>query len=519
MEATAVVQVLARIDSWLDTMRGTDGYGGPVAHWWQNCLQFTGAGLDWRYEGLITGYLTLHERTGQSEWLAKARRAGDDLLSGQLPGGTYRNSSFELNPYSGGTPHEAAADLALLHLAEALRERGDHGPAAAGRTPSTAASPAAVPSGRDGRRVPSWRDGVPIRQPTGRSTSWRTYLQAAEANLRGYYVGTLWDEQAQSFRDHPRFPSFVPNKSATLVEALLKLAALSGDEEWAERYARPTLQAVLAHQVSGGDLDGAIEQASQNGRRAGRYFPYYNARCVPGLVAGYEWSRDERLLDAARRAMAFVLRWRYEDGSFPQVVYAGGRVNRYPQWIAAVGDILRALDLLRPYGLDADFEPTRRWLLQGQMPTGAFRTAHGFGSQISQRPPGVLPEFRDLLPVCGWVDKAFRWMAEDVKRETGNVKREAEDVKRETGNVTREAENGKREAGNGRREAEGAQNAKREAGNVEGEYEAECTLRGERVLYREDAAVIELRSSGQAMYRWQKGQPWAEVCAEELLWK
>jgi len=171
MEATAVVQVLARIDSWLDTMRGTDGYGGPVAHWWQNCLQFTGAGLDWRYEGLITGYLTLHERTGQSEWLAKARRAGDDLLSGQLPGGTYRNSSFELNPYSGGTPHEAAVDLALLHLAEALRERGDHGPAAAGRTPSTAASPAAVPSGRDGRRVPSWRDGVPIRQPTGRTPS------------------------------------------------------------------------------------------------------------------------------------------------------------------------------------------------------------------------------------------------------------------------------------------------------------------------------------------------------------
>jgi hypothetical protein len=36
--------------------------------------------------------------------------------------------------------------------------------------------------------------------------------------------------------------------------------------------------------------------------------------------------------------MAFVLRWRYEDGSFPQVVYSSGRVNRYPQWIAAVGD-------------------------------------------------------------------------------------------------------------------------------------------------------------------------------------
>ena len=71
-----IVQAVSKLDAWLETMRGPDGYGGPVAHWWQNCLQFTGAGLDWRYEGIVIGYLNLYQKTGNEQWLAKARRAG-----------------------------------------------------------------------------------------------------------------------------------------------------------------------------------------------------------------------------------------------------------------------------------------------------------------------------------------------------------------------------------------------------------------------------------------------------------
>src|SRR5690554_1264599 len=103
--------VVARLEAWLETMRGPGGYTGPVAHWWQNCLFYTGPGLDWRYEGIITGYLTLYERTGETRWLSKACRAGDDVLDGQLPSGHFAGSCFELNPYTAGTPHEAACDL------------------------------------------------------------------------------------------------------------------------------------------------------------------------------------------------------------------------------------------------------------------------------------------------------------------------------------------------------------------------------------------------------------------------
>jgi hypothetical protein len=85
-------------------------------------------------------------------------------------------------------------------------------------------------------------------------------------------------------------------------------------------------------------------------------------------------------------------------------------VNRYPKWIAATGDVLRALELLRPYGLDADLTATRERLLAGQLPSGAFKVADGFGSIVSQRRSGI-EDSRDDAPVVGWNDKAFRYLA------------------------------------------------------------------------------------------------------------
>jgi len=436
VNGASLIESILKLDGWLDTMRSPEGYGGPVAHWWQNCLQYAGAGLDWRYEGIILGYLNLYEKTGNRLWLAKARRAGDDLVRGQLPSGSFRNSSFELNPYTGGTPHEAACDLALLHLSQKLKEMQDPG--------------------------------------------WQVYFAAAKNNIQDFYIGRLWDDGARCFRDHPGVPSFVPNKAATLVEAILLFAHVSDDAAYVDTYALPTLRAILDHQVRSGEFDGGILQNSFGSKKVWKFFPYYIARCVPGLVSSYHWTGKEEYLDAALRAMAFVLHWRYEDGSFPQVVYANGQLNQYPQWIAAAGDVLRAMALLEPYGVEIDPRPTLEWLLGGQEVTGGFRTAWGFGAQISQRDPGSLPEFRDLLPVVGWSDKAFRYLTHALS---------------------------------------GDQAADWPAALGVQPFEAECTWRGQVVAYREDASNLELRRGGQVLYRWRKGAAWAEVCAHEMWWK
>ncbi|MCK4726399.1 MAG: hypothetical protein KAT29_11370, partial [Anaerolineales bacterium] len=124
-DSQIIREVVYGIEQWLDSMRVPGGYSGPVVHWWDDSLVYQGPGLDWRYEGIILGYLNLWVKTGDHRWLLKAQRAGDDLIAGQLPSGNFRNSRFELNPGTGGTPHEAACDLALLRLARALRDIGD----------------------------------------------------------------------------------------------------------------------------------------------------------------------------------------------------------------------------------------------------------------------------------------------------------------------------------------------------------------------------------------------------------
>jgi uncharacterized protein YyaL (SSP411 family) len=349
---------LWRLEAWLETTRvpalgaRPAGYGGPVVHWWRDSVQYTGPGFDWRYEGIIYGYLALHERTGERRWLDKAIRAGDDLVAAQLPNGNFMCSGFEQNPSTAGTPHEAAADSALLALALALLTRTAPG--------------------------------------------WERYATAARRNIEAFYVGRLWDGEVRLFRDDPARPSFVPNKACALVEALFQMADLTGEDVWLERYARPTLDAVLRHQVRarGNVLDGAIAQNSFGRQVVEKYFPYYVARCVPALAEAGARLAQARYLDAAVAAGQFIMRVRDVDGGFPQVLYPRGRVNQQPRWIAATGDILRALALLRPHGHYADPRPTHDRLLDSQLPCGAFKTADGLPTRV-----------------VGWNDKTFRYLA------------------------------------------------------------------------------------------------------------
>lgn len=421
-----VDQAVAALDAWLETMRSPAGYSGPVAHWWQQSLLHTGAGLDWRYEGIVAGYLILWERSADERWLAKARRAGDDLLAGQLPGGNFVASAFEINPATAGTPHEAACDVALLLLAAALRRAGRHG--------------------------------------------WEAYAAAAQRNLKQFYVGRLWSAEERSFRDSPVTPSFVPNKAATLCEALFLLAELSGDDGWVEQYALATLDRILAHQVRGGRLDGAIAQNSFGARVVNTYFPIYIARCVPALLRGFEQTRQRQYLAGAIAAMHFVLRQVDERGALPTVIYPNGRAARAPSWIAPLGDVLRAAAAVRPYGLAVDTAAIEERLLAGQTPGGGLRTAEGFAAQAGGA-AGPLPDFRDLLPVAGWCDKAFRYLA----GRAGDLPETASQA-----------------------------------------YEADCTFVGRRLRFRETAELIEASDGREVRYRWRKGAGRPEVAREEF---
>ena len=276
------------------------GYGGPVVHWWNHCVGIQRGGTRLALRGHNWGIPHLWQRTGEQMSLDKAIRAGTDLVNGQLPDGHFRNSCFELNPDSGGTPHEAAADVGLLMLARELRST----------------------------------DPDQSEQ----------FLGVARRNLEAYWFDELWHEPTATLWDKPKTPSFVPNKAATFIEAVLLLSDLTSDQSLVERYAIPTAANILAMQVDNQNsaLYGAIAQNRFADNIVEAYFPLYIARCITPLLHLFDRVDDPRLRDAALSAARFLERMREPDGSFPQVLYGDGTVNRRPRWIAGAGDIIRA---------------------------------------------------------------------------------------------------------------------------------------------------------------------------------
>lgn len=413
-EPARLAQALVNLDAWLETMRQEGGYGGPVAHWWQNRYRYTGPGLDWRYEGVLIGYVTLRQKTHAPRWCARLRCAAKDLLAGQGADGSYRASSFEMNPRSLGTPHEAAATLGLLSALPYLEDK-------------------------------------------------RQALEAAKRNLDNL-IAKLWD--GRGFNDRPGVSGRVPNKLATLAQALMTYAVVSGDDHYLP-YARAALEDVLRYQVTGGRFDGAVHQyAPGAGRGDGRFFPFYAARCVPPLVLASTLFLEPRYRAAAERILDFIRRSMSPDGSWPQIVYGGGQQADWPRWLAGSADILLAYGTLDEELPAAALER----LLGSQLPSGGFPTAQGFSSQISQRAPVGPPDYRDVTPVVGWNDKVLRLLAELL------------------------------EAGTQLPEAK------------VGEVTASVTVCGKRAaLYENNYHMSICPEHGDVLYAWGKDKPWAQT--------
>lgn len=401
-----IAQALANLEAWLETMRQPGGYGGPVCHWWQHRLRYTGPGHDWRYEGILVGYFQLWQKTGDRYYREKLNRAAFDLLEGQLPDGRYLASRFELNPGTLGTPHEAAATLGLL---------------------------LALPGLDDPERA----------------------LAAAGRNLDNL-IAQLYLPEEKAYRDR------VPNKLATLAQALLAYAEATQQEQYLP-YATRALEQALRYQVQEGPLAGAIHQyAPTSDRGDGRFFPYYQSRCIPPLVEGARVLGEPRYGQAARQILGFIERTRQTDGGWPMVLYAKGKSIERPRWIAANADVLLAYRALGEPLPEAALDR----LLQAQLKSGGFPTAHGFG--------GDRPSPHDLIPVAGWNDKVFRLLAKLLPKP-----------------------------------------AALPAPQV-GLTEVEVWVGNTPAWLCENTQALIVQTRGEVLYAWRKGEPWARIVDPRL---
>ncbi len=376
-----VLQAIADLDDWFQTMRQAGGYGGPVAHWWRHSLLYAGPAFDWRYEGILTGYATLYRKTGEPVWMHRVRSTVSDLLEGQFRAKGFKASEFEANPGTLGTPHEAAAVSGLLNSLDCLDAELES-----------------------------------------------RAISLAESILRNL-VDNLWDPRVRGFNDRPGIRGRVPNKLATFAEALLKYYEVTRKPEYLD-YARTCLDDVLKYQIKIGRYAGAVHQYGPNaGEGDGRLFPYYNARCIPALLLGSQIMGDARYEEAASDIATF-LRLSLEDDRWPQIIYADSGMARWPSWIAGVGDILRAMWLV---GENIWGSPALVRLLNAQLKSGGFPTAEGFANRgtARQEPSGI--DWLDVLPVSGWNDKVLRLFAEMIPMQVKIPDSDTSDVEMKVG--------------------------------------------------------------------------------------
>lgn len=420
-----VGRAISRLDAWFETMRGEGGYGGPISHWWESSVLYCGPMVDWRYEGIIGGYLALFRSTGKNVWLDRAKRAGDDVLTSRLPNGNYRNSAFQQGPMEAGTPHEAAVDTALLELAYTLREQSED--------------------------------------------RWHAYFQAAERNIETFLLGKLWTEQG--FRDQAWNMTLVPNKNAAVIEALVLYERISGRDM--SRYIDVAADVILDAQERGGKRAGATVHTGTGRHRLA--IGLYTARSMSGLIRLHHRRPNDYLLERVAAAIGFLRALSSEHGTYFGR-YRDGKLLANPQLIAGTGDILRLMISARDVGLASDIDAIRlaRSLIDAQQPTGGLPTGYGFARRGGTRPYHGIAEFRDVLPVVGWADKAFRALS---LLAPSNVIVSDIDTK--------------------------------------SKFSTECLWKGRRCTWQEDTDRMELRDSrtGRALYRWRKGTSHPDIYA------
>jgi hypothetical protein len=140
-------------------------------------------------------------------------------------------------------------------------------------------------------------------------------------------------------------------------------------------------------------------------------------------------------------------------------------------------DLLASHDSTYPSTSD-HYQALLQTLTAGQLPSGGIITGHGFASQIQQRDLAANTlDFRDVIPVVGWCDKAFRYLASHVPINQSLPPAALSP------------------------------------------YETKCCIRKQNATWHEDEKTMTSKSADKLLYQWQKGSDWVSVSTPEVMWK
>jgi hypothetical protein len=412
--------VVAGLEAWFESIRSGDGFGGPVVGLQRDSVRFCGAGFDWRWEGLLDGWGTRLRQTGDLAYAARLEAGLCAIRAAQLPDGVFRNSYFDHNPFEGGMPHEP------ILLAAVCRAR---------RTLLEASRP--VPAGVD---------------------------EMLTRYVEEHLIKELWSKQLRTFKDwlQSDFGHYSVHAVAAAVDLLLEYGDSADCAARCEPFIAAAVDSILALQVTRGEMRGALPLSNRRGDAA---VPAYAARCLPVLQAVQRRTGRADCAAAGKALAEFLLRCRRVDGTYPPRVFPSRPPAECPLLYGGGAGIVHAL-LRAGHAEDAGVAAEVERLAAAQSASGGLDTARGFGRRRADgKGP---PDWRDVMPVAGWADKAYALLAEVAAGDRGHF--------------------------------------------TPGPVEREVTVQGQRALFRETGEALAIDSAaGSALFRWTKGRQWAEV--------
>lgn len=377
----------ARLAGWLESWRHPGGgVHGPVIHRFRIKRMWAVHDTAWTQAAIIRGYASWLARGESPVWRARLEAAADAQCGNLLPeSGKFRRAGHEDERFC-SLVHCALADVALLQAARL------------------------VDAGRRAR-----------------------YEATARANLDRYCLPSLWVQAEGAFRfsevDHwsPHEDRFVLNFNTMAAEALLECHAVSGEPryrelglqvgEWLLRQAataRDHHQRLLANRQTAAERPGSEwmapgglpYQVTPSRRDPDNCVLIYSGLALRGFAALYRATADERYAEVLREVAGFLLAMRDPDtGLFPHTT-DGGRVVRWPQFVAGAGMILTGLDEARRTLRAAwDWSDTEAALLARQYPNGSFP---GF---LGKAAPERVEVWEDAMATPNWNAQLFEYLA------------------------------------------------------------------------------------------------------------
>lgn len=369
----AIPREIGKNLSWLLTMKTPRGYAGPIVHYWKNSLDYIGPGTDWRYEGLVSAFLVLFEKTGEHRFLDLAVQAGEFILLNRRSNGGFFFSSFESNPSfeSIGTPHQSAVVLALIRLADTLKSLG---------------------------------------------MEYKKFSLAANENLERIHLAQLWSNEEQTFFQYQKNKAigqpnaFVPNKIATASEAFFAMYRHTKQKRFLDIGLKALAFVPKMQCTENAEWFGGIFQSNDQQK----IFSYYTARCIPALVQGFELNQNKAFKETIENALVFLDSMQNPDGSHAAGFMEsddGFKKTLWPCFAAGAGDIGLALENAKPFG-KVNSKSVLDWVMQNASKSGGFFSARGLAYKNRfDAPKKVGYSWQDALPVVGWNDKALRFLS------------------------------------------------------------------------------------------------------------